>query len=611
MNPRIHVPANDPCFRPCHCRSKRAPFRGAPSQPFSLFPQKRIPFIRFHLLLSVVISTHRPPLPFFSDYCQPSTVNRPPPEPSWNPTSPNSPPASATPSAKTRSPGPPCAASSSGPTRRRSPCAIKNSIVHNKGLTFVVILPRQSGKNEVQRHLFAWLLYPGRRAGGTIVSVSPTFKPQTINAMERVRLTLDNNIATRGRGNPPPASSSAFTWPRLQFFSGEPRASVVGATADLLLSVDEAQDIDPAKFDKEFDPMTASTNATRVFWGTAWTSQTLLARQRAPPGCQQEADGIQRLFFYTAEDVAAIVPEYAAHLDRVIKEKGRQHPLVRTQYFNEEIDAMSGMFNAGRLALMFAADTLTPPEADGKARSGKFAFLIDVGGMDEANLKDSQMTGLDNPGRDSTTLSVVEIDLSTLETLQAPTYRVVHREAWTGLNHVTVFGKLKALAETWHPLHIVIDATGVGEGLWAMLDRAFSTRVIPVKFTQQEKSEIGWRFLSIIETGRFRAFALSHVHSPRKPACSTPSVSPRCSRPRQDPALGRPDGKRGPDGELVHDDLILADALVAKLDQLEWSISFTPFIIRAKDPLAEMSRIRKPSRADEDFYRDENGERFY
>ena len=61
----------------------------------------------------------------------------------------------------------------------------------------------------------------------------------------------------------------------------------------------------------------------------------------------------------------------------------------------------------------------------------------------------------------------------------------------------------KNLAAQWSPQHIVIDATGVGEGLWALLDRAFPTRVIPVKFTSQEKSEIGWQFLSIIETGRF------------------------------------------------------------------------------------------------------------
>src|SRR5512140_1143961 len=206
--------------------------------------------------------------------------------------------------------------------------AIKDSVIHGKGRTFVVILPRQSGKNEVQRHVFCWLMYRAAERGGTIVSVAPTFKPQTINAMERVRLSLDNNIATRGQWRSSAGFIFRFHKARLQFFSGEAKSRVVGATADLLLSVDEAQDIDPAKFDKEFDPMTASTNATRVFWGTAWTSQTLLARQAKIAREEQQRDGIQRLFFYTGDDVAAIVPEYGEHLGRVVKEKGRDHPLV-------------------------------------------------------------------------------------------------------------------------------------------------------------------------------------------------------------------------------------------------------------------------------------------
>ncbi len=44
------------------------------------------------------------------------------------------------------------------PYQQEIALAVKDSIVHNKGLAFVVILPRQSGKNEVQRHLFARLL---------------------------------------------------------------------------------------------------------------------------------------------------------------------------------------------------------------------------------------------------------------------------------------------------------------------------------------------------------------------------------------------------------------------------------------------------------------------
>src|SRR5512142_1250632 len=238
------------------------------------------------------------------------------------------------------------------PYQRDIALAIKDSIVHARGLTFVVILPRQSGKNEVQRHLFAWLLYRAAAHGGTIVSIAPTFKPQTINAMERVRLTLDSCIATRGAWHSSGGYIFRFGRARLQFFSGESHARVVGATADLLRSVDEAQDILPAKFDKDFDPMTASTNATRVLWGTAWTSQTLLARQARIARDEQSRDGTQRLFYFTGDDVARIVPDYARHLERVVRERGRQHPLVRTQYFNEDIDAVAGMFTPERMALM-------------------------------------------------------------------------------------------------------------------------------------------------------------------------------------------------------------------------------------------------------------------
>ena len=505
-------------------------------------------------------------------------------------------------------------AGSSGVSLRPYQCqiarAIKRSILDHSGLTFVVILPRQSGKNELQAHLFAWLLYRYQRLGGKIVSVSPTFKPQTLNNKERVRRSLDACLGSRTSWH----SSGGYMFKLgnacLQFFSGDEHAKVVGATADLLLSVDEAQEISPAKFDKDFDPMTASTNATRVFWGTAWTSNTLLERQRRIAEQAYQKDGLPRLFFYTADDVRRLVPAYGLHVDRVIAEQGRDHPRVRSQYFCETIDAQSGMFTPARLALIFPSLTPSPnPEDLGRVgqlppkRNGVgeglaspcaqvadgVAFLLDVAGMDETStglaaslLRD----GLGNPGRDSTTLSIVGIDLSTISTLGHPAYRVLARHAWTGENHLAVFGKLKNLAEQWSPQQIVIDATGVGEGLWALLDRAFPARVIPVKFTSQEKSEIGWRFLSIIETGRFTDASPSDEVRLQYTHC----ISEILPGPAQHLRWGVPDGARAPDGSLLHDDYILADALTAILDRLEWNVStslssFEP----AFDPLCRAS----------------------
>jgi hypothetical protein len=551
------------------------------------------------------------------------------------------------------------------PYQRQIARAVKDSILDHLGLSFVVILPRQSGKNEVQAHIFSWLLFRYSKVGGRIVSVSPTFKPQTENNMRRVAKSLDACVGSRGLWR----SSKGYIYTLgeacLQFFSGDPAAKVVGATADLLLSVDEAQEVSISKYDKDFSPMVASTNATRIFWGTAWTANTLLERERRAAQQAQEMDGIRRVFFFTAEDVFKILPDYRAFVESLITRHGRNNPLVRSQFYCETIDAQSGMFNPTRLSLITAIQTTpsatiplhgdfreaSPPALEGQPpvslnlgskpewieeqdstpatpRAGSshdpnqfyisggqtyhheddwggsgysdnwftkeekrnqriaqmeydawlkehkddvyhtYVFLIDVAGMDESKT-DSVLSfdsGFGNPGRDSTTLTVVEIDHSTIETLTKPTYHVVARHSWTGENHVAVFGKIKALYESLSPLYIVIDATGVGEGLWAMLDHQFHTRTVPVKFTQQEKSEVGWRFLEIIETGRFR----DHVHTEKVHTQYANCIMNVLPGPGKVLRWGVPDGTRGSDGELIHDDFILADALTAKLDQMDW-----------------------------------------
>ena len=91
---------------------------------------------------------------------------------------------------------------------------------------------------------------------------------------------------------------------RIFFLSGAPDSNIVGATASLLLEVDEAQDLEAEKYDKDIAPMAASTNATRVFWGTAWTSQTLLARELRSAREAEREDGQRRVFVVDAERVS-------------------------------------------------------------------------------------------------------------------------------------------------------------------------------------------------------------------------------------------------------------------------------------------------------------------
>jgi hypothetical protein len=165
---------------------------------------------------------------------------------------------------------------------------IIESVSCNLGHTFVVQFPRQSGKNELQAQIEAYLLVMFRYFEAEMVKVSPTWKPQTLNAMRRLERVLERNRLTRKRWEKESGYIYRVGNARIFFLSGSPTTSVVGATASTLLQCDEAQDILTAKWDKDFSPMAASTNATRVFWGTAWTSQTLLARERR---AAEEASG--------------------------------------------------------------------------------------------------------------------------------------------------------------------------------------------------------------------------------------------------------------------------------------------------------------------------------
>ncbi len=482
--------------------------------------------------------------------------------------------------------------------------AILHSIRHNLGLDIVVIMPRQSGKDELLAQLKTYLMRRLSDRERSIVEVNPTYKPQTIGAIYKLENRLDSNLLTRLRWRKRSDFLRMIGGCRTAFFSGDGHANVVGATADLLLIINEAQDIQPAIYEKHFAPMAASRMATRLFCGTVWTSTTLLAQMQRTCLERERADGIRRVFLYSAEEVRKENPSYGRFVDEQVGRLGRQHPLVKTQFFCEEIDAEAGMFGPGRLALMQG----DRPAQEQPRPGAVYAFLLDVAGQDEANMtifeegdkgegdmgelsanrrefsriKNGGLEagawgeGKGESGRDAAALSIVEIDLSSLGMLQGPTYRVVKRLQWTGANHLTLFGALKSLGEAWQPQHIVIDATGVGEGLWAMLDRAFPRRVQPVKFTRQEKSEIGWRFLSIIETGRFRD------------CCSTEQVRAQYAACRSEILPGPAHTLRwgAPEGGPIHDDIVLADSLVASLDQLKWRPFHQPGgIIYAPDPL--------------------------
>jgi hypothetical protein len=74
----------------------------------------------------------------------------------------------------------------------------------------------------------------------------------------------------------------------------------MGATADLLREMDEAQDVDEEKYRRDFRPMASTTNALTVLYGTAWSDDCLLEKQRQS---NIEEDGVD----HDLDPIAAVL----------------------------------------------------------------------------------------------------------------------------------------------------------------------------------------------------------------------------------------------------------------------------------------------------------------
>jgi len=469
--------------------------------------------------------------------------------------------------------------------------AILDSVFHRKGLTFVVIFPRQSGKNELQAQLESYILTMLSSLQAEIVKVSPTWKPQSLNAMRRLERVLKDNLITRDlQWTKEQGYIYRIGKARIFFLSGARTSNVVGATASTLLQCDEAQDVLISKWDKEIAPMAASTNATRVFWGTAWTSSTLLAREKRAALAAQAQDGIQRIFQISADEVGLEVPAYAQYVAGEIQKHGRGHPFIRTQYFSEEIDQDSGMFNQERLERMQGDH----PARSQSAANGIYAITIDVAGQDEHAGTLVGETMLANPNRDSTALTIFEVDLSTLddELIQAPIYRSLKRYLWTGASHTKQYAAIRDLIERWQPRYVVIDATGVGAGLASFLEKAYPHQALPFHFSSQSKSALGWGFLTVIESGRYKE------HQPVEGEAGGLQALfwQQCQHAQCEiiPGANRIMSWQVPDhcrdavsGERIHDDLLISAALVSVLDGKDWGQAHSA-VVDAYDPLSDM-----------------------
>jgi hypothetical protein len=416
--------------------------------------------------------------------------------------------------------------------------AILRSVRRRLGLTFSVEIARQGGKNELSAQIELLLLLWGR--DGDLIKCAPTLAPQGRISLERLWLRLQD------AGLVPPAQREGANAIRLGrarqlILSAAKESNVVGHTAGLLLEVDEAQDVEREKFDRDFRPMAAG-GATIVFYGTAWDAFGLLEEQKQHHLDLERQDGIRRHFEYPWEVVAHSNPSYARFVAAERERLGQDHPLFLTQYCLRPISGSGRLFTDAQRALLRGSHQRQrqPGPAD---RRATFVAGLDVGGQAlEPSRREPDATvltivrcrdagvGLRVSGVEDDGAVTGNWQLATGEhgadacssaddgntnahgwtrpaESPGPEIEIVEHYVWRGEAQDELARSLiRLLRDLWRVRRVAVDATGIGEGLAAALTAQLGrSRVLRLRFSTEVKSRLGFGLLAA--AGRLHCYA--------------------------------------------------------------------------------------------------------
>ena len=281
-----------------------------------------------------------------------------------------------------------------------------------------------------------------------------------------------------------------------RFLSAESTANVLGHTADLLLEVDEAQDVRPEKFDRDFRPMAAAANAPVVYYGTPWGPRSLLAQAQAAHLEAERADGHRRHFRYHWERVAASNPAYGRYVEEECARLGERHPLFRTQYLLEALHDQDRLLDGAALAQLEGRHERLRAPLPGERY---------VAGLDLAGPVLEGREGSGSANRDWTVLTIARLRP---RPCGLPAIEVVEHQAWRGAATDPLVDALAdRLRSVWRVRRLAVDATGLGAPVADLLARRLPAgRVEPVSFSVERKSQLGFGLLAAAHSGRLRLY---------------------------------------------------------------------------------------------------------
>jgi len=370
--------------------------------------------------------------------------------------------------------------------------AILRRVAGRRGGSVSVEIARQGGKNELSAQVGLATLLMHASSGGTAIKCAPTLDQARIS-LDRLRArALEAGL----RGIVEPSMREVRCGrARALVLSAERGANVVGHTADLLLEVDEAQDVDVDKFDRDFRPMAASTDAPVAYYGTPWAANSLLEQAKATHRVAERAGGPRRHFRFDWEEVARHVPAYRRYVEAERERLGERHPLFRTQYLLEVVNDTDRLLDAAALAQLEGDHARLHTPLLGE----RYVAGLDVAGPSRAS------SGSAARDHDWTVLTIARVVSATRG---QPRIEVVELQAWQGAATEPLIETLAdRLRRVWRIRGVAVDATGLGGPIADLLAARLPRGVVhAVVFSAERKSRLGFGLLAAAHSGRLRIF---------------------------------------------------------------------------------------------------------
>jgi hypothetical protein len=240
-----------------------------------------------------------------------------------------------------------------------------------------------------------------------------------------------------------------------------------------------------------------------IDYGTTWDDNTLLEEIKQTNYELERRDGVKRHFRYDWQEVARYNPDYLAYVEGERERLGESHPLFLTQYCLLPIRAGGGFLSHQQRAQLQGTHNRQYQPEDKKL----YIAGIDLAGEAEEE-EGSRLRAL-KPRQDSTVVTIGELDFSTSNGIRKqPGIKVVEHYWWTGKKHTKLYSQLvDILKNVWHCRRVVVDATGVGQPVSSFLKESLGSMVIPFTFTQQSKSELGFKLLAAVNSGRLKMYS--------------------------------------------------------------------------------------------------------